>query len=62
MEGKKGAQNWNKMEKQKNGKEASPTTSRRRRRETSFRVQGDPESHLNLTRATINGKLGRQAE
>jgi len=33
-----------------------------RRRETSFRAQGDPESHLNLTRATINGKLRRQAE
>lgn len=35
---------------------------RQSRRETSFRAQGDPESHLNLTRATINGKLRRQAE
>lgn len=43
----------------KKGRKISPTISRR---ETSFRIQGDPESHLNLTRATINGKLRRQAE
>jgi len=35
---------------------------RSRCRETFFCVQGDPESHLNLTWATINGKLRRQAE
>lgn len=45
----------------KKGKDTSPTITSRRR-ETSFRAQGDPESHLNLTRATINGKLRRQAE